>query len=141
MQVKESGNVFAAFTPIVWQAGSPGHIADLLRRTRIVSLVNAHSCPCRLKLKAGEEKYAICRYGSSGPGFGAGFDVALLTQTGGNYCCPESFKLDAEAESEADLPPLPFAYDTTLLSGVDDGKGQKWNYFSLAELECYTLVA
>ncbi len=58
-----------------------------------------------------------------------------------SYCDPKSFELDAEAEREVELPPLPFAYDKTLLSGVDDGFNEEWSRFSLAELECYTLDA
>ncbi len=52
-QVKQSSNVFAAFTPVAWTADSPGSITDPSRRTCIVSLINAHGRPCRLQLKAG----------------------------------------------------------------------------------------
>ncbi len=67
--------------------------------------------------------------------------MGLFAQTGGSYCYPDSFEFDMEAESKADLPPLPFAYDKTLLSGVDDGQEETSSDFSLAELECYTLDA
>ncbi len=140
-QVKRSGNVFAAFTPVPWPAGSPGYIADPSRRTCIVSLVNKHNRPFRLKLTASQEKYAISRNGSSGPRFGDGYDVGLLSHRGRNYCAPKSFELDAEAERKAGLPPLPFEYDEALLPGADDGKGVWSSDFSLAELECYTLDA
>ncbi len=132
--------MFAAFTPIAWPTDSAGWVADPSRRTCIVSLVNAHGRPCRLLLKAGEEKYATIRYGSDGPCFGRGFDVSIWEEEG-SYCKPNSFELDAEAESDAGLPPLPCVYDKTLLSGVDSGKGVSYNCFSFAELECYTLDA
>ncbi len=131
-QVKQSGNVFAVFTPVAWPADSPGFIADPSRRTCIVSLGNKLGRPFRLKLKAGEERYAVSRFGSDGPVFGGGFDIALMSQ-GQSSCSPFSFELDAEAESKAGLPPLPFVYDKTLLSGVPS--------FTPAEIECYTLDA
>ncbi len=139
--MKDSGNVFVVFTPIAWQTGALDWIADPSGRTCIVSLVNANDRPFRLQLKAGQEHFAINRIGSSGPRFGAGYDLGLLTQSGGNYYHPCSFELDTVAESDAGLPPLPFAYDKTLLSGVDDGEGKPASFFSLAELECYTLDA
>ncbi len=132
--------MFAVFTPIAWPTGLLSWIADPSRRTCIVSLVNAHGRPCRLKLKTVREQYAIHRNESGGPCFGSGYDVALLAIRD-NSCNPHSFELDTEAESAAGLSPLPFAYDKTLLSGVDDGKGVYTARFSLAELECFTINA
>ncbi len=147
VQVKESGNVFAVFTPVAWPTGSSGQIADPSGRTCIVSLVNKGSPgeqpvtrPFRLRLKKDREQYAAYQNASNGPCFGDGCDIALMTQ-GQSSCSPFSFELDAEAESKAGLPPLPFAYDKTLLSGVDDGRDQSGSRFSLAEMECYTLDA
>ncbi len=102
--------------------------------------MNKHGRPFRLKLKAGEEKYAINRYGSDGPCFGGGCDVAIWADEDGSHCSPFSFELDTEVESKAGQPPLLFAYGKALLSGVDDQRVSK-SYFSLAELECYTLDA
>ncbi len=101
--------MFAVFTPVAWPAGSPGAIADPSGRTCIVSLVNKHGRPCRLKLKNGEEKHAVSRFAGTGPAFGRGSDVGLMRLE--NHCFPSSFELDAEAENQAGLPPLPFAYD------------------------------
>ncbi len=139
-QVKENGNVFAVFTPLAWPTGASGYTADPSGRTFIVSLVNKSNRPFRLNLKKGSEQYAISRDESDGPCFGGGHDLALLVMAS-SYCNSRSFELDAEAESLAGLPPLPFAYDKTLLPGVDSGKGVTYNCFSLAELECYTLDA
>ncbi len=132
--------MFAVFFPVAWPTRSANWIADPSGRTCIVSLVNAHDRPFRLKLKAGKEMYAIYRYQSGGPCFGYGFDVGLLLE-GCSCCFPSSFQLDTEAESKADLPPLPFAYDKTLLLGVVDGKWKAYSYFFLTEMECYTLDA
>ncbi len=142
--MKESGNVFAAFTPVAWPAGAPGWIADLSDRTCIVSLDNEHNRPFRLKLKSGQKQYTMWRNAAAGPCVGTGGNgVALFVAGGENYCGsdPSSFEIDAEAERKAGFPPLPFAYDKALLSGVDDGKGVARSHFALAELECYTLDA
>ncbi len=139
--MKESGNVFAAFTPLAWPTGSPGAIADPSCRTCIVSLVNKHDRPCRLQLKSGQEKYAVSRFESHGPCFGRGHDVAIWVDEDGSFGGPDIFELDTVAESEAGLPLLPFAYGKTLLSGVDDGKELAYSCFCIAELECYTLDA
>ncbi len=135
--------MFAAFTPVKWPSDDPGWFADPSGRTCIVSLVNAHHRPLRLQLKAGAESHAAYKTKSRGPCFGAKVsDVDIMVPgSAQNYCMPESFELDEAAEREAGLPPLPFKYDKTLLSGVDDGKGRNWSKFSLAELECYTLDA
>lgn len=138
VQVKESGNVFAAWTPFTWDK-SASYIADPSCRTCIVSLVNAHNRPFRLRLRSDKKEYAVYAEEDDGPGFGAGCDVGLFLHEG-SYCYPASFELDQEAEQKAGLQPLPFAYDKTLLSGVDDGKDRDCSYFSLAEVECYTLV-
>ncbi len=116
--------MFAAFTPVAWPAGSPGFIADPSGRICIVSLVNAHDRPFRLQLKVGQEQFASCASTTYGPYFGRGWDIAVWPPIYGDlsYCQPESFELDETAEREAGLPPLPFKYDKTLLSGVDDGK-------------------
>ncbi len=141
----------AHFEPLFHNRGP-----DSSRSTFIVSLVNKYARSFRLKLKAGQEpnaqirearpwpknggESAACKNGY-GPAFGSsGNDMRLLVQ-GQSYCIPKSFELDAEAESKAGLPPLPFVYNNTLLSGVDDGEGKKWNFFCIAELECYTLDA
>ncbi len=137
--MKESGNVFAAFTPVAWPT-SLGAVADPSGRTCIVSLINAHDRPFRLKQQKGSLEYAISRDENDGPCFGGGYDVAIWTEDG-TYCFSRSFVLDVEAESEAGLPPLLFAYDKTLLSGVGDGEGEARSCFSLAELECFTLDA
>ncbi len=91
--------MFAIFFPVAWPTSS-GVIADPSARTCIVSLVNQHGRSCRLKLKAGEEKYAVSRYESHGPCVGGGCDVAIWMEEG-SYCKPNSFELDAEAESQA----------------------------------------
>ncbi len=138
-QVKETGNVFAVFTPIAWPTGSPGYIADPSGRTCIVSLVNKHDRSCRLKLKQGHNAYAACKSGY-GPSFGSnGYDLRLMH--GQSYCFPQSFELDAEAESKAGLPMLPFAYDKALLSGVNVNSCHQQQTFTPSEIECYTLDA
>ncbi len=58
-----------------------------------------------------------------------------------NMTVPYSFVLDEGAERKAGLPPLAFAYDKALLTGVQDSEGRSRSVFSLAELECYTLDA
>ncbi len=130
--------MFAIFFPVAWPTSS-GVIADPSARTCIVSLVNQHGRSCRLRLKAGEEKYAVSRDESDGPCFGGGYDVSIWTEDG-THCYPLSFELDAEAERDAGLQSLPFVYNQALLSGVDDGKVER-SPFSLAELECYMLDA
>ncbi len=140
--MKESGNIFAVFTPVTWPVSSPVHVADPSRRTCIVSLVNAHGRPCRLQLKAGEEKHACYKSENCGPCFGqGGLDLALMAQSQ-SYCySPSTFELDEKAESDAGLPPLDVKLNKMLLSGVNDTRKQKPLRFSLAELECYTLDA
>ncbi len=63
-------------------------------RTCIVSLVNAHHRPFRLKMKSKQGKHAIIRGDEwGGPAFGAGPDVALSTEDG-TFCQPKSFEMD-----------------------------------------------
>ncbi len=132
--------MFAVFTPMAWPAGSPVHVADPSGRTCIVSLLNKHGRPFRLKLKSGQEPNAVYKYDACGPCFGdGGGEVAVFAEKRCS-CLPGTFELDAEAERKAGLPSLPFAYDRTLLSGVDEA-GQSQHFFELAELECYTLDA
>ncbi len=49
-QAKQSGNVFAAFTPVVWKPDGR-FMTDPSNRTCIVSLVHEHGRPCRLCLR------------------------------------------------------------------------------------------
>ncbi len=133
--------MFAAFTPVAWPTGSSrGYIADPSGRTCIVSLVNAYGRSCRLNLKQGYNAFAAYKNGY-GPAFGSnGYDLRLMQ--GQSYSYPTSFELDAEAESNAGLPLLPFAYDKTLLSGVNvNSCHQQHSNFTPAEIECYTLEA
>ncbi len=145
LQVKESGNVFAIFFPVAWPAGLSGQIADPSGRTFIVSLVNKHGRSCRLKFIEGHNAFAALKSGY-GPAFGNnGHDLRLMVH-GQGHCMPQSFELDAEVESKAGLPKLPFAYDCMLLSGVNDTPNRYYQQvqqsnFTPAEIECYTLDA
>ncbi len=138
--------MFAIFTPVTWSPDSPVD-EDLGRRPLIVSLTNAHRRPFRLQLRAGQEQHATQTHLAHGARFGfEGNEVALMSGAyshDSGFCSTNtcSFELDAEAERKADLPPLSFAYDKTLLSGVDDGRGDARSHFICAELECYELEA
>ncbi len=135
--------MFAIFLPVEWPCfHSPEYIPDPSARSCILSLVNAHDRSFRLRLKAGQEKFAAYKSKKCGPSFGCGGDVGVWALAGGeSFCDPKSFELDQEAEEEAGLPELEFAYDKSLLSGIDDGEGNKLSQFEIDELECYTLDA
>ncbi len=129
--------MFVAFTPIALPAGSSDWIADPSRRTCIVSLINAHDRPFRLKLKESAESRVVSRPTTKGSGLTFGDDLKLMSSSG--YSCRAAFfQLDDQAECDAGLPPLLCQYDKTLLSGVDDKKDVKRSTFTVDEVECYT---
>ncbi len=118
-------------------------VSDPTGRTCIVSLVNAHHRPFRLKMKSKQGKHAIIRGDEwGGPAFGAGPDVALNTEDG-TFCQPKSFEMDTKAESEAGLPPIKFKYDKTILSGITDKQSYDeiigGRQFDAEEVEVYAL--
>ena len=138
-------DLFAALTPL--SAGPPMHrfLPDPSDRTFLFSLVNAHGRPAKLRLKGGESARAIHVKGSGyGPGFGGGADVRLMWgQQSANHAIgcfvhPRSFEIDQDAEAAADLPPIRFAYDKTLLA-EDDGAGGVAVSFAAEEIEAYQL--
>jgi hypothetical protein len=145
-QAADNEFVCGAYTPISWPADAAkrnASVADPSGRTFLFSLENAHGRAVRLRLKRGDQRYAINLNGAaSGPGFGYYADLRLMAggladkQCG---CCthPSSFELDGESERATGLPPILFAYDKALLAG--DGKGTRWVYFAAAEIEVYQL--
>ena len=146
-QVAGSGFVCGAYTPVSWPADAATrdeHVADPSGRTFLFSLVNAHGRAAKLRLKAGQHRYAINLNGAAwGPGFGSGTDLRLMlgkaaNQSGGCCTYPLSFELDGGSERAAGLPPIHFAYGTTLLAG-DNGKRRSWANFAAAEIEVYQL--
>ncbi len=107
-----------------------------------LSLVNAHDRPFRLRLKAGEEKFAAYTSKKCGPSFGCGGDVGVWALAGGeSFYDPKSFELGQEAKEQAGLFQLEFVYDKSLLSAMDDGEGNTMSQFVIEEMECYTLDA
>lgn len=129
-------------------------MADPSGRTFLFSLTNAHGQAVKLRLKADHRDKALNLNGDDhGPGFGRGADLCLIRGAAADVsgACdtePGSFELDREAESAAGLPPIPFAYDKTLLAGVydnsdddDEAEEEAYDYvsFAAAEIEVYQL--
>jgi hypothetical protein len=154
VQVADNGFVFGVFTPLSWPDNAVSrnaHMADPSGRTFLFSLVNAHGRAVKLRLKADHrDKAFIMSGGAYGPAFGCGADLFLMRGAAadkprGCLTCPSSFELDQEAEAAAGLPPIPFAYDQTLLAGDDDGNhdnnsdGEDYVSFAAAEIEVYQL--
>jgi len=147
VQVAGNNFIFGAYTPVSWTADAAtrrGSMADPSGRTFLFSLVNAHGRAVKLRLKDSQHRSALNLIGAAwGPGFGYGADLRLMWKKAANEsdgCCtyPSSFELDEDSERAAGLPPIPFAYDQTLLAG-DDGKGKPWVDFTAAEIEVYQL--
>ena len=145
LQVAGNGFVCGALTPVCWpDDASSKNVSDPSGRTFLFSLINTHGRPVKLRLKDGDCTFALCLHGGWGPGFGGGADLCLMQQgrpaNSNNGCCvyPESFELDHAAESAAGLPPIPFAYDKTLLAG-GDGQEEEYVEFAAAEVEMYQL--
>ncbi len=127
MQVKGSGNVFAVYAPGALAHSSDaatGFLRDESKHTCVVSLVNEHGRPCRLKLPP----MAYTLMGRAGSGLMSERDGRIALA---NDYQPALIALDAEAESLAGLPPLPFPYHSTLLAGSERR--------SIEEIECYQL--
>lgn len=142
-----NGFICGTYTPVSWPADAAarnGHLSDPSSRTFLFSLVNAHGRAVKLRLKDDHRDQALKLCGSSsGPCFGKKDDLCLMRRKAahepqGCNTKPASFELDLEAETTAGLPPIPFAYDKTLLAG-DDGKGKGHVCFAAAEIEVYQL--
>ena len=142
-QVSGSGYLCGGFTPLSWPSLRNAFVGDSSGRTCLFSLVNAHGRPVRLRLSARHGHRALHVSQASGPGFGVGADLLLMEdapadQRDSCYARAHSFELDQRAEAAAGLPPVAFAYDSTLLAGGrKDRDGNA--HFAAREIECYAL--
>lgn len=142
-QVKQSGSICGAFTPVKWLAANFGHnISDPSGRTCLFSLVNTHDRPVRLRLQSPERDRAIFAVPVTGPIFGSGMSLLhgdMATGPVVSTSFPGSFELDQEAERAAGLPRIPFALDNDLLAASHNPEKPISTLFDAAEIECYAL--
>lgn len=144
VKVSGSGFLLGAFSPLTRPArlpSDPAMLSDPSGRTCLLSLINAHARPCKLRLRAGA---AALWHRECGLTFGAGNDLSLglcalpNTPKGCSATPSASFELDADCESRAGLAPFAFPYDHTLLAGPDAARGT-FAYFAAAEIETWQL--
>ena len=147
LQVSGNSYVCGAYTPVSWPADAAErsrYVADPYGRTFLFSLTNKHGRAVKLRLKDSHCDEALNLSGSHcGPAFGCDEDLQLMhaeaaDEPQGCSTQPSSFEIDHEAERQAGLPPIPFAYDKKLLAGRD-GKARGYVYFAAAEIEVYKL--
>ena len=74
------GYIFGAFAAVAWDRTS-GPKAD--PNAFIFSLVNAHSSPLLIPIKAGDKNAVVC-IGDFGPTFGSGFDIHVSDESSSN---------------------------------------------------------
>ncbi len=145
--MRESGNVFACFTPVAWPLKYKEVVHDPSGHTCIVSLVNQHGRPYRLRTQPSKDDKTL-RRNDHGLSFSIAGDFATIHLHGGRcqgslmFSNPSIFTLDAGAALVAGQPPLPLPAlnNAALLTGINTKvKAGSLCIFDVSEVEVYTL--